>query len=227
MLQSLRAHLDLANRKESSYKDVCIVEISFHDHAKWDQPVRRVSDLLLRIPSIDTLIINLQNLSKLNMTRLFRRITLPNLQNFAFRNIHHSAVTDFILRHHTLASISIGCCVGGCDLSTLSGSQQQLDIKEITGPSACIAGLVSWTTQALHVTWDPSNTSEGKDTALFSRVQAVQANVRVLSTQFFPEDLGFTGRLSDVFRQLSSLKLVEAPRQNALVSSLPIVKACL
>lgn len=54
---------------------------------------------------------------------------------------------------------------------------------------------------------------------LFSRVKAVQADIHLLTTQFFPEDHTFTDRLSETFPRLSALKLVEAPRQNEYVSN--------
>lgn len=223
--QSLLTHLDFVN-EDKGYQDLCIVEIDLDDYAKWDQPVGRISKFLLGTPSIDTLTINLRKTSKSHGIRLFRHLRLPMLQNLTCGNIHHSAISNFVARHPNLASLSIGCCSEGvCNLSTLSGSYQ-LDITELTGPSSCIRGLVSRATKVLHVTWDPRNISEDKDTMLFSRITAVQANILVLSTHFLPEDIEFTGRLTETFPRLSALKLVEAPRRNEHVSSSIHKKPC-
>lgn len=203
MLKAYEEHVQSAGPQEETY----IIVIELYD---WqDQSVRRVYNLLLWTPSIDTLHIEFCKLSKFKGDCLFQGITLCHLQHLSCSSIHHTSLADFVEQHPNIRSLSTShCSEGTCALNTLS---TELKLQTIGGTPSCIHTLVSKMTEWIFVTWDLNNVPINKDDALLAQLKAVHAHVYLFSTQFFPEDVEFTVRLCDSMPYISTLRLMEAP----------------
>ena len=169
--------------------------------------VVELSSLLAYCQEITWLSVDVQELSIAQCLRLFSTLHLPNLMGFSTHTLPHEGLQPFINRHPRMSDIRLGPCSRAGPHCALQSTKALQRFYEVQGDCKCISNLVSRETKRIFA--DVSTPHEFEYLDLFKKISDVDADVRLLSMEFTPNDADVMPRLAAALPRVSTIRLVE------------------
>ena len=169
--------------------------------------VVELGSLLAYCQEIIWLSIDVQELSIAQCLRLFSTLRFPNLTGFATQTLPHEGLHQLISRHPRMSDITLGPCSRVGPHCALQSTRAVQGLHKVRGDFKCVSNLVSRATQRIFA--DVSTPHEFGYLDLFKKISDVDADVRLLSMEFTPNDTDFMLRLAAALPRVSTMRLVE------------------